>query len=168
MFNKKMVILCVVVFFILGGTLMASGPWVEGIDEEGELTIPLGMISPSVPDGVEKLTLPFANFPHSRHMTYACATCHHKWEYNEGLDSCTTSGCHDLATNPDKPLKDGQYTNESIRYYKYAYHVMCRDCHRNINAQNREAINKNRFASNKIELKRNGPVSCKGCHEEEE
>ena len=166
MFNRKMVVLCLATFLVMGGTLMASGPWVEGIDEEGELTIPMGNLSVSAPEDAE-LTLPDSLFPHSRHMTFACATCHHKWDYTEDLQSCTASGCHDLGKQPEKSVEDGQYTEESIRYYKYAYHQMCRGCHRDINAQNRE-INKELLAGGNMELKRNGPVSCKGCHKEEE
>jgi hypothetical protein len=166
MFNRKMVVLCLAMFLVMGGTLMASGPWVEGIDEEGELTIPMGNLSVSTPSDAE-LTLPDSLFPHSRHMTYACATCHHKWDYTEYLQSCTASSCHDLGKQPEKSVEDGQYTEESIRYYKYAYHQMCRGCHRDINAQNRE-INKELLAGGNMELKRNGPVSCKGCHQEEE
>ena len=167
MFNKKMVILCVATIFVLGGALMASGSWVEGIDEEGELTIPLGNLSVSAPSDAE-ITLPDSLFPHNRHMTYSCDTCHHKWDYTEDLQSCTASGCHDLAKAPEKSVKDGAYTEESIRYYKYAYHQMCRGCHREINAQNRAIDNQNRFAGSGAAIMRNGPVSCKGCHKEEE
>ena len=166
MFNKKMVILCVATFLVMGGTLMAASPWVEGIDEEGELTIPMGNLATSVPDGVEP-TLPDSLFPHNRHMTYSCDTCHHKWDYTEFVNSCTTSGCHDLGEAPEKSIEDGKYTDEGIRYFKHAYHEMCRGCHRDINAENR-ALNKKGALTGQMELKRNGPVSCKGCHQEVE
>jgi len=165
MVNKKLFIVCIATFFMLVGTLMASGPWIEEIDEEDTLSIPVGLLSLGAPDGVEQKRAS-VDFPHSRHMTYNCNTCHHTWEYHALLDSCTASGCHDLTEPPEKALKDGKYTEEGIRYYKYAYHVKCRDCHRDINAQNR-AKNRITNISGDTEPMRSGPVGCIECHPKE-
>lgn len=165
MVNKKLFIVCIATFFMLVGTLMAAGPWIEEIDEEETLSIPLGMISLGAPDGVEQEKAS-VDFPHSRHMTYSCDTCHHTWEYHAIIDSCTASGCHDLTTAPENALKNGKYTEEGIRYYKYAYHVKCRDCHRDINAQNRAKL-KTTNISGDVEQMRSGPVGCVECHPKE-
>ena len=37
-----------------------------------------------------------------------------------------------------------------------------------INAQNRAINKQNTFAGTQVEMMRNGPVSCKGCHQEVE
>jgi hypothetical protein len=49
MVNKKLFIVCIATFFLLGGTLMASGPWIDEIDEEDTLSIPVGMLSLGAP-----------------------------------------------------------------------------------------------------------------------
>jgi hypothetical protein len=165
MVNKKLFIVCIASFFMLVGTLMAAGPWIEEIDEEDTLCIPVGMLSIGAPDGVEQEKAS-VDFPHSRHMTYSCDTCHHTWQYHAILDTCTASGCHDLTTPPENAIKNGQYTEEGIRYYKYAYHVKCRDCHREINAQNRAKF-KTTNISGDVEPMRSGPVGCVECHPNE-
>lgn len=162
MVNKKLFIVCIATFFLLGGTLMASGPWIEEIDEEDSLSFPVGAFEIGAPDGVEQTRTSVA-FPHSRHLTYSCDTCHHTWEYHAILDNCTASGCHDLTSAPENAVKSGQYTAEGIRYYKYAYHKMCRDCHRDINAQNRAKAKTTNIAGDTDQL-RNGPVGCIECH----
>ena len=148
MANKKLFIVCVASFLWLSGTLMAA----------------VGMLNLGAPSGVQQERTS-VDFPHSRHMTYSCDTCHHKWNYHAVVDSCTASGCHDLTTPPENAIQGGEYTAEGIRYYKYAYHVMCRDCHRDINARNRELL-KTTNLSDEIELMRSGPVGCIECHPE--
>ena len=163
MVNKKLFIVCIATFLMLSGTLMAAGPWVDWIDEEDSLCFPVGMLSLGAPEGVEQ-TRTSVDFPHSRHLTYSCDTCHHKWNYHAIVDTCTTSGCHDLIEPPEKAIEGGEYTEEGIRYYKYAYHVMCRDCHREINAENREKLKMTNLGE--VELQRSGPVGCIECHPE--
>lgn len=165
MVNKKLFIVCIATFFMLVGTLMASGPWIEEIDEEDTLSIPVGLLSLGAPDGVEQQRAS-VDFPHSRHMTYNCTECHHTWEYHAILDSCTASGCHDLTEPPENAIKDGAYTEEGIRYYKYAYHVKCRDCHRDINAQNRAKLKTTNISGDNQPM-RSGPVGCIECHPKE-
>lgn len=165
MVNKKLFIVCIATFFVLCGTLMAAGPWIDEIDEEDSLCFPVGMLSLGAPDGAEQ-TRAFVDFPHSRHMTYSCDTCHHTWQYHAILDTCATSGCHDLTQAPEMAIKNGKYTEEGIRYYKYAYHKMCRDCHRTINAENRAKTRVTNL-SDDIGTIKNLPVGCIECHPEE-
>ena len=147
--------MCLLSVLVLSSAwVIAAGPFIEDIDEEDSLCFPVGLFSIGAP-------------AHSRHLTYSCDTCHHKWEYHAILDSCTTSGCHDLTEAPENAIKDGKYTEEGIRYYKYAYHEMCRNCHRDINAQNRELVKRAKFTGESVELLRNGPVGCIECHPEE-
>jgi len=167
MFDKKMVILCLAIFMLLGGTLMASNvSFSEDIDEEDTLCIPVGKFALGAPDGAQQ-TLAGVEFPHSRHMTYNCSTCHHKWKYHAIVDTCATSGCHDLTEAPADAIKDGKYTAEGIRYYKYAYHNLCRGCHRENNAAFLEREKQDRFGTEPLEALRNGPVGCVGCHPKE-
>lgn len=166
MSKRSAIVICLVGFFLLSSAWVIAGPFIEEIDEEDSLCFPVGLFSIGAPDGVE-MTRTAVDFPHSRHLTYSCQTCHHKWEYHAILDNCTASGCHDLTEAPENALKDGKYTDEGIRYYKYAYHEMCRDCHRDINAKNRELVKKAKFTGEPIELIRSGPVGCIECHPDE-
>ncbi|MFZ7127344.1 MAG: cytochrome c3 family protein [Desulfobacterales bacterium] len=166
MSKRSLIVMCLVGFFLLSSAwVIAAGPFIEEIDEEDSLCFPVGMLSLGAPGGVE-MTRSAVDFPHSRHMTYSCDTCHHKWEYHAILDTCSASGCHDLTEAPENAVKDGKYTEEGIRYYKYAYHVMCRDCHRDINAKNRDTVKKARYTGGTVELMRTGPVGCVECHPE--
>ena len=165
MVNKKLFIMCIAIFFMLGGTLMAAGQWVEWIDDEDSLCFPVGILSLGAPDGVEQERAS-VDFPHSRHMTYSCDTCHHTWQYHAVLDTCATSGCHDLIEPPDNAIKNGKYTAEGIRYYKYAYHTMCRDCHRELNAENRQKARTTNL-SDDIGTIQILPTGCIECHPEE-
>jgi hypothetical protein len=167
MSKRCAIVMCLLSVLVLSSAwVIAAGPFIEDIDEEDSLCFPVGLFSIGAPAEVE-MTRTAVDFPHSRHLTYSCDTCHHKWEYHAILDSCTTSGCHDLTEAPENALKDGNYTEEGIRYYKYAYHEMCRNCHRDINAQNRELVKKAKFTGESVELLRNGPVGCIECHPEE-
>ncbi len=124
------------IFLLIAATILVwcslgiADPQNEGSGEE--MCIPMGSINLNPPAAVtpERTSV---DFPHSLHFKgYSCDKCHHKWDGNQAVQSCGTSGCHDLATSPEKPLKNGKYTEESIKYYKYAYHNMCRDCHKEL------------------------------------
>ena len=141
MSKRNAILMGLLVCFVFTSAWVVASPFIEEIDEEDTLSIPVGMLNIGAPDGIE-MTRSAVDFPHSRHMTYSCTTCHHTWEYHAILDNCTASGCHDLTEAPENAIKDGQYTAEGIRYYKYAYHEMCRNCHREINAKNRELVKK--------------------------
>jgi hypothetical protein len=166
MSKRNVVLICIAVVFLFSSAWVVASPFIEEIDEEDTLSIPVGMLNIGPPEGVEMSVAP-VDFPHSRHMTYSCRTCHHKWELHAIVDSCAASGCHDLTEAPENAIKDGKITDEGIRYYKYAYHEMCRNCHRDINAQNRQLVKKGQITGQDIQLLRNGPVGCIECHPED-
>jgi uncharacterized protein YlaI len=164
--KKNVVWIGMAIALLLGASwVTAAGPWIDEIDDEDSLCFPVGMFSIGAPQGVEQ-TRAAVDFPHSRHMTYSCQTCHHTWQYHAIVDGCSTAGCHDLTEAPENAVQKGQFTAEGIRYYKYAYHKMCRDCHRDINAANRDVARKAQFAGGPVELRRSGPVGCVECHPE--
>ncbi|MEJ2660551.1 MAG: cytochrome c3 family protein [Desulfobacteraceae bacterium] len=77
-------------------------------------------------------------FPHAAHFSYNCQQCHHKWNGKAAIQSCTTSGCHDLDKVPmdenGKPVKDKVL---QARYYKNAFHAACIGCHKKIKLKTR-------------------------------
>jgi len=44
-------------------------------------------------------------FPHDKHCSIACQECHHKWDGEGKIQSCTDSGCHDVMDKKDKTEK---------------------------------------------------------------
>jgi hypothetical protein len=122
----------------------------------------MGNFKITPPESVKQLRAS-VDFPHSKHFVYKCTKCHHKWDGVGKVQTCTTSGCHDQVTIPPKPIKNGSYTTEALRYYKYAYHNQCRGCHKTIKTQIAE-----RTISTTIETKADLPISipvgCVECH----
>ena len=108
------------------------------------VTPPSGSISITVPKGA-KLTRDLVRFPHDKHVSEGCATCHHVLNDNKQIYTCATDGCHDLA-NPTGAEK------KSIRYFRNAFHVRkeasCNGCH----------------AIRKKAKRQHGPTACKACH----
>lgn len=127
--KKWMIILLIAATILVWCSLGIADP--QNDNGSGEkMCIPMGSISLDPPATVtpERASV---DFPHSLHFKgYSCDKCHHKWDGNQAVQSCMTSGCHDMTTAPENPLKNGKYTEESIKYYKYAYHNQCRDCHK--------------------------------------
>ncbi|MEJ2097535.1 MAG: cytochrome c3 family protein, partial [Deltaproteobacteria bacterium] len=85
---------------ILTGVILIGVIAVGGViagDAEDTLCIPMGTLLIEPPDGVEAKRSP-VDFPHSIHFDYTCKTCHHTWDGENPILSCTTSGCHDLTS----------------------------------------------------------------------
>jgi hypothetical protein len=84
--------------------------------------------------------MPGVLFPHQAHAGQDCRTCHHKgYQDGQGL-TCSTSGCHDQASE-----------EAQARYFRNAFHgqgFSCNYCHQ----QKRKAG------------QASGPVECGGCH----
>jgi Class III cytochrome C family len=79
-----------------------------------------------------------AFFPHEKHRTVNCITCHHNFVDATGAGSCFD--CH-RSSRPDLPQAS-----------EATFHRFCRDCHRNL----------------AIERSKHGPVrECSGCHVEQ-
>ena len=152
------------VFFLILGLVFGNALVVSG-QGEGEMCVPTGTIYIEPPDTVEAKRPP-AYFPHSIHFNYQCQTCHHKWEVEEPIANCTTSGCHDLDTSPTKSQNKSTNPELAMAYYKTAYHKLCITCHKQINAENKKLEMSGRVIKEK--LPGAGPSSCIGCHVPEE
>ena len=150
--QKKCIVLsCLLVVAVTWSTVAFS--------EDKLLCIPLGSIPLKAPAQV-KAQRADVDFPHSVHFGYKCQDCHHTWDGGAEIKSCMTAGCHDQVTSPKRPLKKGEYTEASIKYYKYAYHVLCRDCHQEIKVTNKKIAK----AVANVEIQKTGPTGCNECH----
>jgi hypothetical protein len=153
-----------IVIFIL---LIASG--LAAVAEKTEVTmdaifVPVGRLALAPPVGVTPKRSAVA-FPHSQHFGYTCKTCHHKWDGNSQVQSCTASKCHDQLSLPVKSKKTRANSLEAIRYYKYAFHQQCISCHREIRIHNKRLERSGKKI--KAPLQWPGPTSCVGCHPRE-
>ena len=159
----KSIIIAVGLFTIfIAGDLAA-------VAEEKEVTmdaifVPVGRLALAPPVGVTPKRSAVA-FPHSRHFDYNCKTCHHKWDGNSQVQSCTASKCHDRLSFSVKSEKAMDNEPERIRYYKYAFHQQCVSCHREIRTHNVKLERSRKKI--KEPLQRPGPTSCIGCHPRE-
>lgn len=137
--------------------------------EKEFLKVPVGNILLKPPkDMKEKPKRSLVNFPHSKHFNLdtLCQDCHHKWEGDAKLQTCSAEKCHDKpqrvkAVGRKKPDPDIE-----ILYYKKAYHEQCITCHIEIKRQNE----KRELSLRKIKdkLPPAGPTGCVKCHPKEE
>ena len=152
----RLLLLCSVVMLILGSTWVVADQKTE--KSEDILTVPLGVIELSAPEGVEaKKTA--VDFPHAKHFGYNCQTCHHSWDFGPEVSGCMTSGCHDLIKAPQKSEKVS-----TVMYYKKAFHQKCIGCHREIKRQNLAMEKKVVASADKVKLQSTGPTGCRECH----
>ena len=165
MYRIQVGILCLVMVFVFGLALNVAG------QDESEpkaavedMCVPMGVIELNPDPSVEQKKSS-VEFNHGKHFNYDCRRCHHKWEANTKIANCTTSACHDLLKAPKRPTKYLVYTEEGIKYYKYAYHQNCIGCHKEIKVQ-RKKLESVYLAAEK-ELPKTGPTSCKECHPKE-
>jgi hypothetical protein len=156
MFKIIVGVLGLILAVVFGNALMVSGQ-----DDEETMCIPMGIIQLKPPESVDA-SRPPVNFPHSTHFSYQCQTCHHKWEMDTAVVSCSTSGCHDLTESPLKSEKDKADMELSIRYYKTAFHQMCIGCHKEIKIQRYELEKSSKVLTER--LPETGPVGCNECH----
>jgi len=144
----------------LAMVMMVSIGWVVAEEAEDTLCIPMGAIVLEAPDDVEAQRAE-VEFPHSAHFDFNCKECHHTWDGESAVVSCTTSGCHDVTQIPEGGFKSG----EAVSYYKSAFHDACIGCHKEIKMRNKAL--EHSMASLKGELQRTGPTGCNGCHPKE-
>ena len=130
----------------------------------GEMIVPLGVITLAPPDSVEAKRANVA-FNHGKHLTLACNSCHHTWEGTQPIKGCMTSGCHDLDTLPRKADSKVIDKEQAVHYYKNAYHGQCIGCHKQMKMEN-EAKAKT-LASMDEKLPVTGPIGCIECHPKE-
>ncbi len=157
-------IMAIVVLF----TIFIAGS-LAAVAEERELTmdaiyLPVGRLALAPPVGVTSKRSAVA-FPHSQHFSYTCKTCHHKWDGHSQVQSCTASKCHDRLSSPSKDKKELDYSLESIRYYKKAFHQQCIGCHKEM--KNRNIKLESSRKKLKEPLQAPGPTACLGCHPRE-
>ena len=89
--GKRLGFLCVMLAIMVGMTCEVFGQ-----DSEGEMCVPMGVITIKPPPDVTPQKSP-VDFPHSRHFATDCKTCHHTWKGEEKIQNCQTSGYHDQA-----------------------------------------------------------------------
>ena len=156
---KSIMTLIALFTIFIAGDLAAVG-------EETEVTmdaifVPVGRLALAPPVGVTPKRSAVA-FPHSRHFGYTCKTCHHKWDGNSQVQSCTASKCHDQLSLAVKYKKAMDNRAEAIRYYKYAFHQQCISCHREIKIHNEKLERSRRKLKEPLQWP--GPTGCVGCH----
>lgn len=154
---------------VISGLLVGLVVWMmalvataqEGKDKEGYLSVPIGTIVLEPPQGAEATKNP-VEFPHGTHFIYNCKECHHAWELDAQLKTCTTAECHDLLK---VPKKDGSAPAVAgIRFFKRAFHQRCIGCHREIKKQNTLKEKSLRLSDKNLVLQKTGPTGCVDCH----
>lgn len=76
-----------------------------------------------------------AYFPHRQHQeAFTCTHCHHAKDEIMVIDKCES--CHN---------KD--ISNPEVNSFKKAAHKLCKECHKQVNDQGKDA-----------------PIKCSGCH----
>ena len=161
MLKLKMTAIVVFIFLIVGGLAAVAEKTEETMDA---IFVPVGRLALAPPVGVTPKRSAVV-FPHSRHFGYTCKTCHHKWDGNSRVQSCTASKCHDQLSLPVKSKKAMDNIPEEIRYYKYAFHQQCIGCHREIRIHNEKLERSRRKIKEPLQWP--GPTSCLGCHKRE-
>lgn len=136
-------------------------PHAEPEYPDGSMTVPLGEMVIEPPEGVEAKR-GAVNFPHGLHFQFACQSCHHDWDGESDIETCTS--CHDET----EPTGSRNIKNpDNVMYFLAAYHNVCVDCHRETANQQKELEKK--IEAGEIPEKmaghiKAGPVNCTGCH----
>ena len=152
------------IFVILICALIIAGygiGWVVAGDAEDTMCIPMGTILLEPPSDVDAKRSS-VEFPHSTHFKFTCKTCHHTWDAETPILSCTTSGCHDLTHSRSE---DGKMDPAlAVRNFKNAFHGSCIACHKDIKVQNNKI---EKSYSLTTPMQSSGPTSCNFCHPKE-
>ncbi|MFP4072340.1 MAG: cytochrome c3 family protein [Desulfovibrionales bacterium] len=107
--------------------------------------VPADMVL-KAPEGVEMKQSP-VDFSHTTHADLECTACHHEWDGESEVQSCSAEGCHDIFEA--KSPKD----KRDPRFFYNAWHdrkseISCVGCH--------AALKKAGEAT--------GPIGCADCH----
>ncbi|MFC1812970.1 cytochrome c3 family protein [Thermodesulfobacteriota bacterium] len=170
MFKVRVGLLVMVLIFVVGLMTEFAGQNANAGDRYGlqesdaEMCVPMGEVI-LVPPESGKQKRSSVHFPHSRHFSYECKTCHHKWKGDVQIQNCTTSGCHDLKKAPKEQTKYLVYPDSAIKYFKYAFHSQCIGCHKEIKTKRRSL--EMSYQTLKTELPKTGPTGCNKCHPKE-
>ncbi len=153
--RKSVLLVTVVLMTMVWGTLLVA---------DDEMCVPMGDITiEPINDEAKRSEVVF---PHAVHFSYSCQECHHKWDNQAPIQSCSASECHDIGSAPK--MEDGKPVKDPVmkaRYFKTAYHNMCIGCHKEIKKLNKamEAS----VASLGEKLLPTGPTGCNQCHPKE-
>ena len=140
------------VFSVL--VVMAIGiGWVVADEADDTLCIPMGTITLEALDDMDAQRSE-VEFPHSVHFNFNCKECHHSWDGESPILSCSTSDCHDQIE-----------TDNDVPGFKAAYHSACIGCHKEIKVRNQEQ--EKSLMKSEVELQRTGPTGCTECHPKE-
>jgi hypothetical protein len=165
MHRLRIGLLCLMMVFVFGISIKVAGQENEASEPTLEdMNVPMGIIVLEPDESIENKRTP-VEFYHSKHFTFECKECHHKWEGKAKIPTCTTTDCHDSLKSPKRPTKYLSYTDEAILYYKYAYHQMCVGCHKEIKIK-RKAMEAS-YTLLKDKLPKTGPTGCIECHPKE-
>ncbi|WP_029897356.1 cytochrome c3 family protein [Desulfohalovibrio reitneri] len=82
---RKLLFVCLTCAAVLG---LFALPAVYAVDAPEDMMV-------TVPEGAEKTQAP-VGFSHKRpgHAEYDCQTCHHTWDGQGEIKSCSAEGCH--------------------------------------------------------------------------
>jgi len=142
----------IVALSFLAVAIVGTG-WVIAGETEDSLCIPMGGITLEALNDMDAQRSE-VEFPHSAHFDYNCKACHHTWDGESPVLSCSTSDCHDqIETENDVPS------------FKSAFHTACIGCHKKIKVDNKEK--EKSLMTSQPELQRTGPTGCTGCHPKE-
>jgi hypothetical protein len=156
--NRRLALVMLLVITATGFSLSAA----IGSEAE-EMVVPLGELTINAPADVETKRSA-VTFPHATHFDYACNRCHHMWEHDTAVLSCSTADCHDATLAPLKAAAEGEEI-ESYQYYKTAYHSLCIGCHKEIKANNLKL--ERSMGRLPEQLPAAGPTGCVECHPRE-
>jgi hypothetical protein len=158
------ILICLGILF-LGFSYVSASDTSQPSKEETAmetLAVPMGNITLSALPHIEPKRSE-VNFPHSIHFTHTCATCHHKWDLVSPVQSCGTSGCHDLQKPNSKATsaKPAKPWPQDKPYFQDAFHTTCLGCHRAMIANRRELV---KAGTPLEEIPTPGPAGCNRCH----
>jgi hypothetical protein len=141
---------------VLYGAVVLMGVFWVSMLIASEMCVPMGEITlESLAKDPKRSEVAF---PHAAHFSYSCQKCHHKWNGKEAIQSCTTSGCHDLDKVPEDKTR-------KMHYYKQAFHSACIGCHKEIKTKNK--VMESSAAALGEKLPPTGPTGCNQCHPKE-
>lgn len=158
MYRVGLLILCLIGMVAYGSSWVGADQSTESVSD---MCIPMGIIALQPPSGADKQRAA-VDFNHSLHFDFNCKTCHHTWEGTGPVQSCSTSGCHDLVKTPMKPDNAGIDEEMAIRYFKRAFHASCIGCHKQIKEANLALEMSRKPVEGKLAA--TGPTSCAECH----
>jgi hypothetical protein len=138
----------IIQFAIVAALIFGAGLIIASESDE-VMCIPVRTLTLDPPETVEALRAS-VDFPHPSHFDFSCQTCHHQWDGNSQVLSCTTAGCHDVDTAPEVGENTEAKAVSTLAYYKTAYHTQCIGCHKSLKSQSPDEPN--------------GPTGCIGCH----